>query len=408
MLAGRAADRAISKHDGRQYNRGHCFGRGGSGADRRTLGLSNGSKVWSATRDQIPALLRWCREVCEKVATGSDVRTGSGLDFLKPGRGLTEFPTDIVAADWPEAGYTRGEFVVTVARESVLLLDLELVVQSVAADRLLLAVEGHPKARPEYRFALDDKKWVAANRDADEVFVSTEADREPIPLETFFQEHSAALYTSNMDRIEGATLYAAAEQGPFDESLIEEVDWVSSRVNPLAEKPDNAEVDEQSLFDWLSTRLLHGGAEVVVCDDGAGEIADFVSMTREGRSTRVELYHCKAAARYPVPGQRAEDLYEVAAQAVKSIRWADKRQLYRRIEHRHRKTKTGGKFLRGDLQLAGELLEESRVALFGVVIVQPGVGRRASPAMLEILAATDSYLAGADVEQLRVIGSVGS
>ena len=62
---------------------------------------------------------------------------------------------------------------------------------------------------------------------------------------------------------------------------------------------------------------------VVFWDHGSGEAADFIVLrpVADG-GVSVILYHCKSAGGAE-PGNRVGDVYEVCAQAVKSIIWCD-------------------------------------------------------------------------------------
>ena len=57
--------------------------------------------------------------------------------------------------------------------------------------------------------------------------------------------------------------------------------------------------------------------EVIVDDDGPGEIADIVMLRRDGRMLNVVLAHCKFSGADNA-GARLSDLYEVCGQAMKS------------------------------------------------------------------------------------------
>ena len=57
--------------------------------------------------------------------------------------------------------------------------------------------------------------------------------------------------------------------------------------------------------------------EVIVDDDGTGEIADIVMLQRDGRLLDVVLAHCKFSGA-DNPGARLNDLYQVCGQAMKS------------------------------------------------------------------------------------------
>src|SRR5690606_25812370 len=76
---------------------------------------------------------------------------------------------------------------------------------------------------------------------------------------------------------------------------IEAHDWSGEGVDPFREKPVGGSAD-RSLFEYVEGVLLAGPSEVVFIDDGAGEIADYVSIEAQGPRVNVTLFHCKAAS----------------------------------------------------------------------------------------------------------------
>lgn len=77
--------------------------------------------------------------------------------------------------------------------------------------------------------------------------------------------------------------------------------------------------------------------ELVIDDDGAGEIADLVLMRREDERLIICLAHCKFSSQ-PQPGARVADLYELCGQAQKSARWRHHNSLlFRHLLRRERK-----------------------------------------------------------------------
>src|SRR5262249_40926568 len=57
--------------------------------------------------------------------------------------------------------------------------------------------------------------------------------------------------------------------------------------------------------------------DIVIDDDGSGEVADLVALKEEGDHLIVHLVHCKYSSERD-PGARVEDLYAVCGQAHRS------------------------------------------------------------------------------------------
>lgn len=136
------------------------------------------------------------------------------------------------------------------------------------------------------------------------------------------------------------------------------------------------------------------------------EIADFVAFTQADGRVEIEFLHCKRAGG-AVPGDRLEDVYEVCAQAVKSVVYADPTDLVARIAGRYQRRAGAAKFIRGDLaeltQLAGSRARS--MFDFSMVVVQPGIGRDLSDRMANVLSAANDHLIRGGFRSLRVIGS---
>lgn len=151
--------------------------------------------------------------------------------------------------------------------------------------------------------------------------------------------------------------------------------------------------------------------DIVFDDDGAGEIADVVSIRMQEDLVTVTLSHCKYSTSEE-PGARVKDLYEVCGQAQKSARWRDRPN--RMLGHMLRREK-----LRRDRgqpsRLEGGTAAQFRKLKarwqeyryeFDVRMVQPGLSMsRVGEEGLHLLAGTETYLLDTRGMSLRIIGS---
>jgi len=409
MITGKAADKAIQKSDGRFYDRGHCFGRGEDQGSTITIGFSSASKVWANRWDTLPLLFKWCRHLATKLVDARTVKTTSGLDHLPLGKRVKTFPEKIVAIDWNEEVYRRERLALLMSDSEagaarVPLLDLALRPVSVSSEQVIYAIEGQGVAiNVEYR--LDRHRWFAS-QSTDSVS-SDEDGRRASTLLAFLHEHPPSFYASDLSRIDGDTLSSSPQDSgePFDASAIEEVNWKDAGVDPLLEKPNGTA--SVSLFEWLQSRLIASSAEVVFNDDGPGEIADFVAITPSPNGPhRIALYHCKAALRAPIPGDRVEDLYEVTGQAVKSVRYGDPASLRRHLLRRITATAGGlERLVKGTQEGLNRLLADGAGATVSITIVQPGLGRALRSPQSNLLAAANAYMIAGQLMPLALVGS---
>lgn len=194
---------------------------------------------------------------------------------------------------------------------------------------------------------------------------------------------------------------------PFDLARLEVVDWDGIDIRNESQGADR---DPTSVQHRTAREVMQEAEwELVIDDDGAGEIADLVLMRREDETLRILLVHCKFSSE-DQPGARVADLYELCGQAQKSAKWRHHnsllfRHLVRRERNRNQKYGRSG-ILHGSGETLYRLEEAAPVLRpeISVVVAQPGLSkRRASPAVAQLLASTDLYLRETASARFRVI-----
>lgn len=162
----------------------------------------------------------------------------------------------------------------------------------------------------------------------------------------------------------------------------------------------------------IETLLADADAyDLIFDDDGAGEIADVVTLRVTEGLIQVTLHHCKFSSA-DTPGARVKDLYEVCGQAQKSARWRDRPN--RMFTHMLRREKLrldkgqSSRFEHGNAAFLKRLKaswQDYRYE-FDVRIVQPGLSRSAiTEEGLHLLAGVETYLLETRAMKLRVMGS---
>jgi hypothetical protein len=149
---------------------------------------------------------------------------------------------------------------------------------------------------------------------------------------------------------------------------------------------------------------------VIFDDDGAGEVADIVSIIDEAGKITIQFYHCKYA-HGESPGARVADLYEVCGQAEKSVKWCQEPAsiIDRLMKRESTRARSGGtRFEIGNLRKLREIKNKMRVfpVKVEIKIVQPGINSQGiTDDMLRILSGTASYLMDTYSIDLKVICS---
>ncbi|WP_327009761.1 DEAD/DEAH box helicase family protein [Dactylosporangium sp. NBC_01737] len=206
------------------------------------------------------------------------------------------------------------------------------------------------------------------------------------------------LFVLDGDRIiENDLIYKPTwDKPPYDRSQLTPLRWAGTNLKVESQTKDK-------LVDSIQYRaiaeLKQESWDVLIDDDGAGEIADIVAMRLESDVLLVRLIHCKYSHE-DTPGARVADLYEVCGQAQKSIMWrrSDLLPFFRTLADRARK-----KFQRegvspfeiGDFRTLHMLQEKGMVLRrkVEIVIAQPGLSAaKASTQQLDLLASTQAYL----------------
>ena len=151
--------------------------------------------------------------------------------------------------------------------------------------------------------------------------------------------------------------------------------------------------------------------DLVFDDDGAGEIADVVTLRVTEGLVQVTLHHCKYSSA-EAPGARVKDLYEVCGQAQKSARWRDRpNRMFTHMLKREKLRLDKGQTSRFE-QGTAAFLKKLKASWqdyryeFDVRIVQPGLSRAAvTEEGLHLLAGVETYLLETRAMKLRIIGS---
>lgn len=219
------------------------------------------------------------------------------------------------------------------------------------------------------------------------------------PLSEWLNENGLTFILDDDRLIDDDLLYRPTWDKPaFDTSRLVPVDWAGidlTKESQRAERwPDSVQ--------FRAAQLLVDGADawdVVIDDDGKGEIADLVAMRVNEAGLLIRLVHCKFSSA-ETPGRRVSDLYELCGQAQKSVMWrrADLGPFFKALVARaRRKQEREGvsPFLVGDIQDLFEIRERARVLRrrMEMVIVQPGLqAAEASESQLDLLASTEAYL----------------
>lgn len=388
----------------------NIFALGYESGNRVSIGASVKGRIWTyRIAKSLREWARWCDSIGEKLLN-DDVNIDDVLkSFIRP-KILESRPDYVVLAlelPWRLFLNTTEEATVHLHDHAWPLLDLDLTLTSFERTGPVCfeAVTPHWKARYKAEFEKEGIAYSAIDEDA----YVTRA-RKKIPLSEFFQREGLTFLLEKDAMIvhPNVLLHQEREQPLFDVSKFRILDWAGVNLRKESQGRSRA-------TDSIQARVIHeleaGAAwDIVLDDDGSGEVADIVAMKVSEGMLDIRFIHCKYS-KAGKPAARIDDLYEVCGQAQKSVRWArDLGVLFANLIRRQKRRAKFGtdRFSRGNLRQLYRLADESRRyrPSYTIAIAQPGLSKsRVTQGQLELLASTDLYLAETHRAEFEVYSS---
>lgn len=374
----------------------NIFASGYDHGARVSLGASLKGRIWSnRAADTVKQWVDWCDYVGNKLTDESisvdDVMRG----FIRP-KVVDERPPYVPLAlewSWPLYASVTEELKLSHGGRLWPVIDSDLVVTSQSTSGPLTFRIETPKWSADYaiQFTTNGMLYTALG---DELTVTDR--RASLPLSDFLKKSGLTILFEKDITVEppGLLLQPDRDMPPFERDRLHVLDWPSIKKESQGKDRDPESIQARVLRHIKDTENW----DLVVDDDGKGEVADVVGMRVDGESLVVRMIHCKYS-KEEKPGARLDDLYEVCGQAQKSRRW--RRDVVRLFQHlirrEKRRQKDGGRtgIEVGTPQRLYELEEESRLLLpkFEVWVVQPGLSKqRVTDEQLELLACTEVFL----------------
>lgn len=377
-----------------------------------SFGASRKGRVWSheQARD-INDWVRWAREIGPVITDESITLQSVMSGFLLPEAATSRPEAVPLAIEWPyqvtaALGDSRH---IEYAGIQYPLLETELVLSTdersgpltFKVSTLTWAVEY------EFVFAPDAAPSIRPTGSGDAELVTASA---RVPLSTFLTKGNPfVIFEDELVLAEqGYLLRPDRERRLFDRAAVEIVDWRGVDIRKESQGPER----DAGSIQHRAIQVLRDEStwDIVIDDDGPGELADIVLIRRDDDVLDVLFVHCKYSQQQE-PGARIGDLYEVCGQAMKmnrakSIPEQLSRRLLRREQARQLRGRSG--LIVGESRDLAELVRDARLYKLNVsvAIVQPGISRtRASEDMLSLLGATDRFLLDTFGQSLRVIAS---
>jgi superfamily II DNA or RNA helicase len=399
MLVGADVSDGFPTAEAQTKSQTNIFASGFEDGARVTIGASTKGRVWSyRVAKSIKHWVDWCDKVGAKLGdAGISIDQVMGA-FIRP-EVLQDRP-DLapLAIEWPWGMWlwTSEETALTFQGNSCKLFDAELRVTSNATTGPITFDVCAPNWTAAYSATVENERLVY--RAATEDVVLVRARTEACTLSDYFTTNGPQiLFEKDAIVVPPALLLKPARDlPPYDMANAIELDWTGVDRSTESQGPRRNPTSIQAYA--LRYVMDLANWDVVLDDDGTGEVADIVALHRDGEWLRVLLVHCKWTSVGPA-GARLSDLYEVCGQAQKSIRWRHYvpdmfDRLIRRERDRLKRSGVSG-FMAGDgadlyaLQDAAGLLRPD----FSIAIAQPGLSKaRANLGQLHLLGSTEVYI----------------
>ena len=378
----------------------NVFATGFRDGDRVSVGVSLKGRIWSylIARNMLD-WVAWCQETGRRLQDESIDVAAIKRNFIRP-EILTSWPEGQppLAAEWPTELLLSPpqSLQARIGKEQVPFQEIALDVQHELTDegyvRLKVSIEGS-SATYDLVVDADGMRAVAVGPEAE--FTTTQR----TTVGSKFLTENGVIVLLGGDGVvspPGVLFRPNRRVEAFSRDRLTATGWegVARNRESIGISRDLNTVQGHSL-----ALLMLEDWDVIVNDDGKGEVADLVALRRtDDDELLIKLVHCKFAHGGTV-GARLADIYELCGQAQKSAVWRRHpvemlQRLVTRERNRLKSAKPSGleKGTSSDLvRLIGEA--QSLAANLEVVLAQPGLSRsRASAGQLEVLGATSTYI----------------
>ncbi len=375
-------------------------GGGYRGGERVNISASLKGRIWSqAAASSLKHWRDWCDAIGDKLLDNSLTIEKVIGKFILPIE-LTSRPAGaLLAVEWPWSVHM-------LQADSMRLSYQGKVYEAVYTD---LVPDNDPDC-DTFKFTVKTGAWEVAYEATvenghlryyctDGEDVSVVRPRSEQPLSEWFNEHGLLFVLDGDRTVDGDLLIKPTwDRPPFDTKELIPLDWSATNIKVESQTKEKL---QESIQCRAITEIKNEHWDVVLDDDGTGEIADIVALRidESGPGLLVRLVHCKFS-HGDKPGARIDDLYDVCGQAQKSVMWRrnDLKPFFRTLDDRAKKKQDRdgvSPYEVGDINKLYEISDKAIVLprRMEIVIAQPGLSAaKASTQQLDLLASTQSYL----------------
>lgn len=413
MHTGTEVNDQIPDIEANRATKSNIFGKGYENGELVSVGCSYKGKVWAMDSDSLDKWIGWCKNIGKKILDDA-IDTNQVMKTAMQTEELEEYPALYpLSVEWPVELLRKNELKIKLTsntwEEKLIQCEL-LLLEASKVDKKTLKIGIQTQYGISIITARIQKKGDVIFNSQDDLRLNL--GEHEIKLADFFNEYPPTLFMSDTSVIDGGLRYYPNENYIYlyDRNNTEDWEWLG--VDISIESQTEHKINN-SIQHYTIQKILND-YDVVFDDDGAGEVADIVAIKNiDDKELIIDLYHCKYCSKHngiARPGARVDDVYQVAGQAEKSIKWfRDKENLISRLMERERSRLKKGKTSRIDKGSFEDLIQLAKVARYatfkcGVAVVQPAISKaQISDDQLAILGATAAYIDEVSGIKLRVI-----
>ena len=411
------ADIAEGLSEAQRFNKrkSNLFGMGYEDDEKVTVGCSFKGRLWShKVAYDLSEWIDWCAHVGKKLADAT-IDTDKVFTHVIKARRISDRPSLVpVMVSWPEDFQSQPEEMIDIEVGAAIapFFECDIEITNYADTGPLSFDVVTQSQRATFEVRISEAAAVFQQVAGATAYAKVRNRRQP--LADWFNFDPPIVHFANGDFLVFNELFELPrgdQRIAFNPDKIAVWDWTTVDIR---RESQGEEKDPSSIQRRVIERILAGDLgpyDVVFDDDGSGEIADIVMFKQTEKRVTVDLFHCKYSGA-GTTGARIADFYAVCGQAQKCIRWReDPRKMLRHLLHcENLRTKAGraSRFEVGDKRAVQQILNASKELVFEyrVHIVQPGLSKtQVTPAHLDVLGATETFLLETYSMPLRVIAS---
>lgn len=413
MHTGTEINDQIPDIEAKRATKSNIFGKGYENGKPVSIGCSYKGKIWSMDSDSVDQWIIWCNSIGKKILDDTiDTNT-----IMKTAMQMIEidcFPeTRVIAMEWPLSILRKNDSKLVINTEkwedSIIHCEplfshyyspkKEAVLFEIRSSKGMITMTMKFTSKGEVAFSCPENAYILFGG-------------QKYNLADFFNEYPPLFYLEDTSFIDGGLHITPTDSYQYIYSVdnLEEWDWKG--VNISVESQTAMKLTHS--IQYYTIKNILNDYDFVFDDDGSGEVADIVAIKNINDSELViHLYHCKycpAVNGISTPGARVDDVYQVAGQTVKSVKWfADNEKMLLRLVEREKARLEKGLSSRIEKGTITDLTYYARIARYatfkhGVTIVQPALSKgKISNEILTLLGSTEAYLDEISGVKMRVI-----